>query len=83
MAWAEVYLHTNWHPNPSNRLATIGVGRKVGGDAAVPLSGAGGSLSNSVASGVLINTAVWPQYMGRKVGLAVLLLFGVGSWVPI
>jgi len=22
-AWAEAYLHTKWHPDPSNRLATI------------------------------------------------------------
>ena len=21
--WAEAYLHTKWHPNPSNRLAAI------------------------------------------------------------
>jgi len=23
VAWTEAYLHTKWHPNPSNRLATI------------------------------------------------------------
>ena len=30
------YLRTKWYPNPSSRLATIDMGRKVG--AAVPLS---------------------------------------------
>jgi len=23
VAWAEAYLRTKWHPDPSNRLATI------------------------------------------------------------
>ena len=32
---AEAYLHTNWHLDPSSRLATIDMGQKVGG-AAVP-----------------------------------------------
>jgi len=30
MAWAEAYLHAKWHPNPSNRLSTIDMGRKLG-----------------------------------------------------
>jgi len=37
VAWAEAYLLTKWHLDPSSRLATIDMGRKVGG--AVPLSG--------------------------------------------
>jgi len=34
MAWAEVYFPTKWRLHPSSRLATIGMGRKLG---AVPL----------------------------------------------
>jgi len=57
-----------------DRLATIDMGRKVGGElrAAVPLSvGRAGSPSNtvspeprptSVPRGILIHPAVWPQY---------------------
>ena len=29
-AWAEACLRTKWYPDPSNRLATIDMGRKVG-----------------------------------------------------
>jgi len=29
VAWAEAYLHTNWHLSPSSRLAT-NIGRKLG-----------------------------------------------------
>jgi len=29
VAWAEAYLHTKWHLNPSNHLATMNMGRKV------------------------------------------------------
>ena len=34
VAWAEVYLRTKWHLDPSSRLATIDMGQKLGG--AVP-----------------------------------------------
>jgi len=34
---AEAYFRTKWHPDPSNRLATIDMGRKMA-TAAVPLS---------------------------------------------
>jgi len=30
VAWAEAYLHTKWHLDPSSRLATIDMGRKFG-----------------------------------------------------
>ena len=30
VAWAEAYLHTKWHLDPSTRLATIDMGRKLG-----------------------------------------------------
>ena len=33
VAWAEANLHTKWHLDPSNRLATLDMGRKLGGGA--------------------------------------------------
>ena len=36
VAWAEAYLQTKWHLNPSSRLATTDMGQKLG---AVPLFG--------------------------------------------
>jgi len=36
VAWAEVYFRTKWHLHPSSRLATIDMGRKLGG---MPLLG--------------------------------------------
>jgi len=30
VAWAEAYLHNKWHLSPSSRLATTGMGRKLG-----------------------------------------------------
>jgi len=30
VAWAEAYLHTNWHLSPSSRLATTDIGQKLG-----------------------------------------------------
>ena len=69
VAQAEAYLHTKWHHDTSSRLATINMGRKLGGSA--PCWGAGtGSPSNtkspglrptSIPSGILIHRAVWPQ----------------------
>jgi len=37
VAWAEAYLPTKWHLDPSSCLATTGMGRKLG--EAVPLWG--------------------------------------------
>jgi len=31
VAWIEAYLNAKWHLDPSGRLATIDMGRKVGG----------------------------------------------------
>ena len=31
VGWAEAYLHTKWHLNPSSRLATTDIGHKLGG----------------------------------------------------
>jgi len=38
VAWAEAYLHTKWHVDPSSRLVTIGMGRKLRGNAVPPFS---------------------------------------------
>ena len=69
VAWAEAYLHTKWHFNPSSRLATTDMGRKLG--AVSPFLGGGaGSPSNtmspgprptSVPTGILTHPGVWPQ----------------------
>ena len=67
------YLHTTRHPDPCSRLATIDMGRKKFGRAAVPLwvGGAGspsntmslnGPMPTSVPSGIQINETVWQQY---------------------
>jgi len=68
--WAEAYLHTKWHLDPSNHLATTDVDRKVG-DCCMPLSMRGswapsnamwpGPRPTSVPSGILIRPAVWPH----------------------
>jgi len=58
---------TKWHLDPSSRLATTHMDRKLG---AVPLWGNGclsntmwpGSRSTSVPSGILIHPSIWPQY---------------------
>ena len=66
-AWAEAYLRTKWHLDPSSRFATTDMGRNLG---TVPLGGGAVSASNTmlprprptiVPSGILINPAVWPQ----------------------
>jgi len=67
----QAYLHTTRHPDPCSRLATIDMGRKKLGRAAVPLwvGGAGfpynimslGPRPTSVPSGILIHETVWPQ----------------------
>jgi len=30
VAWAKAYLHTKWYLDPSSRLVTIDMGRKLG-----------------------------------------------------
>ena len=72
MAWTEAYFRTKWHFDPPSRLATIDMGRKVGGGAVSALfRGRAGSPSSSVSwtevytsvsSGILIHPAVWPQH---------------------
>ena len=64
---AKAYLHTKWHLNPSSRLATTDMGRKVG---LCPFGGAGsrsntmcpGPRPNCMSSFILIRSTVWPQY---------------------
>jgi len=34
VAWAEACLNTKWHLDPSSHLATIDMGRKLGGSSA-------------------------------------------------
>ena len=51
VAWVEVYLHIKWHLDPSSRLATIDMGRKVGRGAAVPLLVGAGSPCNTSGLG--------------------------------
>jgi len=70
VAWAEAYLCTKWHLDPSNRLATTDMGQNVG--AAVQLLGRelGAHLTQFVARAkrtsmpnfVMIQPTVWPQY---------------------
>ena len=71
-----------------DRLATIGMGRKFRGGCALFLGGGTGSPCNtmwpgsrslSVASGIVINLAIWPH--GPKIGGAV-PLFGEGELGP-
>jgi len=33
IVWTEAYIRTKWHLDPSSRLATIDMGRKLGGAA--------------------------------------------------
>jgi len=88
VAWAEAYLPTKWHLDPSSCLATIHMGRKVGGGCCAPFQRGAGSPSNtmwprprptSVLSGILIHPALWPQYMGQKMAGAAVPPFA-GKW---
>ena len=67
VAWAEVYLRTKRHLDPSSRLAT---GQKFDGVGVPFFLGVAGSPSNtkspgprstSIPSGILVHPAVWPQ----------------------
>jgi len=71
MSHGSRYLHCKWHLNPSSRLATTDMGRKLG--AVPPFLGGTGFPSNNVAcaeayqsttmpSFILIHPTVWPQY---------------------
>jgi len=71
VARAEAYLLTKWQPDPSSRLATIVMGRKVGGGLCLILGRVAGSPSStvwpglkptSISSSILIHPDVWLQH---------------------
>ena len=71
VAWAEVYFHTTkWHLRPSSRLATINIGRKLGGLRRLFEKGSWVPIQHNVAwtkatsrpSVILIHPTVWPHY---------------------
>ena len=66
MAWAEVYLRTEWRLDPSSRLTTTDMGRKL---RAVSLLGRGAGspsdtlmMPDSVPNFILIHPTVLSQY---------------------
>ena len=84
-ARTEAYLRTNWHLDPSVRLTTIDMGRKLGGCA--PFRGScGPHLTQCRLSRGLLRAKWYPDAssrlvaiaMGRKLGAVALL---GGSWV--
>ena len=85
---AEAYLHTKWHLNASSRLATIEIGRKLGGGSAVFLGRGSCSPSNTVAWAEADLHTKWhlnpsshlaTADMGRKLGAVPLRGGGAGS----
>ena len=78
VAWAEAYLRTKWHLDPSSHLPTIDVGQKLEVRGLCRLFFGGrvaGSPSNtmwpasrpiSILSGILIHPAIWPQQTWAK-----------------
>ena len=73
MAWAEAYLRTKWHLDPSSNLATVQLSTwtENRGSCCAPFLGRGagcpfdtmspGPRPTSVLSGILIHLAVWLQ----------------------
>jgi len=69
LAWAEAYIHAEYHLDPPSRLATINMGLRFGGSA--PFLGRGARSSSNIKSHrprptsirrcILIHAAVWPQ----------------------
>ena len=51
VAWAEVYLRTKWHPDPSSSLATIDMGQKLAEGAVPFFCGWGWVPSNTKSPG--------------------------------
>jgi len=63
-SWAEVYLRTKWHFDPSSHLARTNMGRKLG---AVPLWGLDTHLTQyrlgrGLPPYLVIDPTVWPQH---------------------
>ena len=72
LAWAEAYLHTEWHLDASSRLGTIDMGRKLG-EGLRPLCWGRktGLRPTSIPSGILMHRPfcfhnfvflLWPLY---------------------
>ena len=85
VAWAEAHLRTSWHLDPSGRLATEDMGRKVGLCRLFWGRGAGspsstmwpGPRPTSTPNAILIHPAVWPQQTWAE-NCGVCRLFGEG-----
>jgi len=84
MAWAEAYLHTKWHLDPSSHLATTNMGQKLG---ALPF---GVRIKHDVARAEAYLRTKWhldPSSrlatidMGHKLGV-LCPLFGEGELGP-
>ena len=68
MAWTETHIHAKCHLDPSNHLATIDMGRKLGalppfwgGELGPHLTQSTGPRPTSIPSGIVIYAAIWPQ----------------------
>ena len=87
VAWAEAYLRAKCHLDPSSRLATITIGRKLGALPPFCRGGTGspsgtmwpGPRPTSLPSGMLIHPAIWPQQIWPKIGGCAPLGRGAGS----
>jgi len=71
-------LHAKFRLDPSSRLATMDMDRKLGrrlhplfgkGELGPHLTQSPGPRPTSIPSGILIHPAIWPQQMGRKLAL--------------
>jgi len=91
VAWAEVYLCTKWHLDPSGPLAIIDMGQKSGGGCALFIGEAGspsntkshGSRPISIPSGILVHPVVWRQLtLAENWGLCMHLALGEGELSP-
>jgi len=86
----KAYLRAKCHLDPSSRLATIDMGRKLG--APLPFwEGGAGSPSNtkspglrpsSIPSDILIHAAIWPQQIWAE-NLGTVPLWGGGAGSPL
>ena len=81
VAWADAYLRTKWHLDPSSRLTTTDMSRKVGGCCA-PFGVGSWVISNNVSLAETNLPTTWHLHpssrlattlMGRKFGAVPLL----------
>ena len=79
----EAYLHTKWHLDASSRLATIEMGRKLGGSTPFEEGGwvpsktkSPGLRPSSTPSAILIHPAVRPQQTWAENWEGLCSLFG-------